>query len=46
MESTGMHEKEALIYSIFDELDTEEAENNGVTFEQLIETINNKLGIR
>ena len=44
MESTGMHEKEALIYSIFDELDTEEAENNGVTFEQLIEAINRKLG--
>ena len=44
MESTGMHEKEALIYSIFDELDTEEAENNGVTFEQLIEAINRTLG--
>lgn len=44
MESTGMHEKESLIYSIFDELDTEEAENNGVTFEQLIEAINKKLG--
>ena len=46
MESTGMHEKESLIYSIFDDLDTEEAENNGVTFEQLIETINKKLGNR
>ena len=44
MESTGMHERESLIYSIFDELDTEEAENNGVTFEQLIEAINKKLG--
>ena len=44
MESTGMHEKESLIYSIFDELDTEEVENNGVTFEQLIEAINRKLG--
>ena len=26
MESTRMHEKEPLIYGIFDELDTEEAE--------------------
>ena len=43
-ESTGMHEKEALIYSIFDELDTEEAENNGETIEQLIEAINRTLG--
>ena len=46
MESTGMHEKESLIYSIFDDLDTEEAENNGVTFKQLIEAINKKLGNR
>ena len=46
MESTGMHEKESLIYSIFDDLDTEESENNGVTFEQLIEAINKKLGNR
>ena len=44
MESTGMHEKEPLIYAIFDELDTEEAEKNGVTFDELIEAINNKLG--
>ena len=44
MESTGLHEKEPLIYSIIEELDTEEAEKNGVTFDQLIEAINNKLG--
>ena len=44
MESNGLHEKEPLIYEIFNELDTEEAEKNGVTFEQLIEAISNKLG--
>ena len=33
MESNGLHEKEPLIYEIFNELDTEEAEKNGVTFE-------------
>ena len=44
MESSGMHEKEPLVYSIIDELDTEYAEKNGVTFDELIEAINNKLG--
>ena len=44
MESTGLHEKEPLIYEIFNELDTEEAEKNGVTFDELIEAINNRLG--
>ena len=44
MESTGMHEKEPLIYSIICELDTEEAENNGVTFDELIRAISNKIG--
>ena len=44
MESTGLHEKEPFIYSIMDELDTEEAEKNGVTFEELIDAINNRLG--
>ena len=44
MVSTGMHEKEPLIYEIFEELDTEEAEKNGVTFDELIKAINDKLG--
>lgn len=44
MESTGMHEKEPLIYSIIEELNTEESEKNGVTFDELIEAINNRLG--
>ena len=44
MVSTGMHEKEPLIYEIFEELYTEEAEKNGVTFDELIKAINDKLG--
>ena len=44
METSGLHEKEPLVYSIIDELDTEEAEKNGVTFDELIEAINNRLG--
>lgn len=44
MESTGLHEKEPLIYSILEELDTEESQKNGVTFDALIQAINNKLG--
>ena len=44
MESIGMLEKEPLIYSIFDELDAEEAQKNGVTFDELIEAISNILG--
>ena len=44
METTGMHEKEPLIYTIISELDTEENQKNGVTFDQLIEAIENKLG--
>ena len=44
MESSGLHEKEPLIYSIICELDTEEAENNGVTFDELIKAINDKIG--
>ena len=44
MKANGLHEKEPLIYEIFNELETEEAEKNGVSFEQLIEAISNKLG--
>ena len=44
MESTGLFEKEPFIYSIINELDTEEAEKNGVTFDQLMNIIDNKLG--
>ena len=44
MESTGLHEKEPLIYSIINELDTEAAGKKGVTFDELIQAINNKLG--
>ena len=44
MESSGLHEREPLIYSIIDELDTEEAEKNGVSLDELIEAINNRLG--
>ena len=44
MESTGMHEKEPLVYSIICELITEESEKNGVTFNELIQAINNRLG--
>ena len=44
MESTGMHEKEPLVYSIICELVTEEAEKKGVTFDELIQAINNRLG--
>ena len=44
MESTGMHEKEPLIYSIICELITEESEKNGATFNDLINAINNRLG--
>ena len=44
MESSGLHEKEPLIYSIICELDTEEAENNGVTFEELIKAISERIG--
>ena len=44
METTGLHEKEFFIYSIINELDTEESEKNGVTFEQLMKEIDDKLG--
>ena len=44
MEKTGLHEKEPFIYSIINELDTEESEKNGVSFEHLIKAIDDKLG--
>lgn len=44
MESNGIHEKEPFIYSIIKELDTEEAEKNGISFDTLINVINDKLG--
>ena len=44
MESSGLHEKEPLIYSIICELDTEEAETNGVSFDEFIKAINDKIG--
>ena len=44
MESNGIHEKEPFIYSIIKELDTEEVEKNGISFDTLINVINNKLG--
>ena len=43
MESLGLHEKEPFIFSIINELDTEEAEK-GVSFDELINAIDNKLG--
>ena len=44
MEQLGLHEKEPFIYSIINELDTEEAEKNGVSFDELIKVIDDKLG--
>ena len=44
MGSTGLFEKEPFIYSIINELDTEQAEKNGVTFDELMNIIDNKLG--
>ena len=44
MESNGIHEKEPFIYSIIKELDTEEVETNGISFDTLINVINDKLG--
>jgi len=44
MESNGIHEKEPFIYSIIKELDTEEVEKNGISFDTLINVINDKLG--
>ena len=44
MENYGLNEKEPFIYSIINELDTEEAEKNGVSFEELIKVIDDKLG--
>ena len=43
MELLGLHEKEPFIFSIINELDTEEAEK-GVSFDELINAIDNKLG--
>ena len=43
MESLGLHEKEPFIFSIINELDTEEAKK-GVSFDELINAIDNKLG--
>ena len=44
MESLGLHEKEPFIFSIINELDTEEEEEKGVSFDELINAIDNKLG--
>ena len=44
MENYGLNEKEPFIYSIINELDTEEAEKNGISFEELIKVIDDKLG--
>ena len=44
METTGLHEKEDFIYSIIKELNTEEAQKNGISIDILINTINGKLG--
>ena len=44
MESMGLHEKQSFIYSIINELDTEDSEKNGISFDVLINAINNKLG--
>ena len=44
MESNGIHEKEPFIYSIIKELDTGEVEKNGISFDTLINVINDKLG--
>ena len=44
MEQLGLHEKEAFIYSIINEMNTEEADKKGVTFDVLINAIDNILG--
>ena len=44
MEKMGLHEKEPFIYSIINKLDTEDAEKNGVSFDELINSIDNQLG--
>ena len=44
MELTGLYEKEPFIYSIIKELNTKEAEKNGINIDVLINTINDKLG--
>ena len=44
MENYGLNEKEPFIYSIINELDTEEAQKNGVTFEELLKMIDDRLG--
>ena len=44
MEKMGLHEKEPFIYSIINELDTEEAEKNGISFDNFMKIIDNKLG--
>ena len=44
MEQLGLHEKEPFIYSIINEINTEQAEKKGVTFDELINAIDNKLG--
>ena len=44
MEKMGLHEKEPFVYSIINELDTEEAEKNGISFDDFMKIIDNKLG--
>ena len=44
MENFGLIEKEPFIYSIINELDTKEAQKSGVTFEELLKVIDDRLG--
>ena len=44
MENYGLNEKEPFIYSIINELDTKEAQKSGVTFEELLKVIDDRLG--
>ena len=44
MEQLGLHEKEPFIYSIINELNTEQVEKKGITYDELINAIDNKLG--
>ena len=44
MELIGLHEKEPMLYSFINELNTEEANKNGITVDDFINFINYKLG--
>ena len=43
-ENYGLIEKEPFIYSIINELDTEEAQKNGVTLKEWLKVIDDRLG--